>query len=108
MKIKEVAQLTGVSVRTLHHYDAINLLKPDQLTEAGYRLYSDTNLLRLQQILFFKELGFPLKEIKFEDSVFPVPNNLDVYLTHVYNNYMELPKPENRHNHLAEVLDFGD
>ena len=51
---------------------------------------------------------FPLKEIKFEDSVFPVPNNLDVYLTHVYNNYMELPKPENRHNHLAEVLDFGD
>lgn len=64
MKIKEVAQLTGVSVRTLHHYDAIDLLKPDQLTEAGYRLYSDTNLLRLQQILFFKELGFPLKEIK--------------------------------------------
>lgn len=64
MKVKEVAKLTGVSVRTLHHYDEIGLLLPDQVTEAGYRLYSDENLATLQQILFFRELGFPLKEIK--------------------------------------------
>lgn len=64
MKVKEVAQLTGVSVRTLHHYDAIGLLTPDRTTEAGYRLYSDDNLATLQQILFFRELGFSLKKIK--------------------------------------------
>lgn len=64
MKIKEVANLVGISVRTLHHYDEIGLLKPAEVTEAGYRLYSDENLERLQQILFFKELGFPLKQIK--------------------------------------------
>lgn len=62
--VKEVSTLTGVSVRTLHHYDAIGLLKPAELTEAGYRLYDDESLARLQQILLFRELEFPLKEIK--------------------------------------------
>lgn len=64
MKVKEVAELAGVSVRTLHHYDEIGLLVPDTTTEAGYRIYSDENLETLQQILFFRELGFPLKKIK--------------------------------------------
>lgn len=64
MKVKEVAKLTGISVRTLHHYNDIGLLIPDEFTEAGYRLYSDDNLATLQQILFFRELGFPLKKIK--------------------------------------------
>lgn len=64
MKVKEVADLVGISVRTLHHYDEIGLLIPEQTTEAGYRVYSDENLETLQQILFFKELGFPLKKIK--------------------------------------------
>lgn len=62
--VNEVSKLTGVSVRTLHHYDAIGLLKPTMVTEVGYRLYDDTALDRLQQILFFRELEFPLKEIK--------------------------------------------
>ena len=62
--VKEVSRLTGVSVRTLHHYDAIGLLKPSRVTEAGYRLYDDTALGRLQTILLFRELQFPLKEIK--------------------------------------------
>lgn len=62
--VKEVSKLTGVSVRTLHHYDAIGLLKPTKVTEAGYRLYDDTALSRLQNILLFRELQFPLKEIK--------------------------------------------
>lgn len=63
-KVKEVSKLVGVSVRTLHHYDAIDLLNPEFVTPAGYRLYSDYNLERLQQILFFKELDFNLQEIK--------------------------------------------
>lgn len=64
MKVKEVAGLVGISVRTLHYYDRIGLLKPDTKTEAGYRVYSDNNLETLQQILFFRELDFPLKKIK--------------------------------------------
>ncbi|UOE96133.1 MerR family transcriptional regulator [Alkalihalobacillus sp. LMS39] len=64
MKVKEVADLVGISVRTLHHYDEIGLLSPKATSEKGYRLYSDNELERLQQILFFKELGFSLKEIK--------------------------------------------
>lgn len=62
--VKEVAALTGVSVRTLHHYDAIGLLRPARVTEAGYRLYSEKELQRLQTILLFRELRFPLKEIR--------------------------------------------
>ena len=61
--VKEVSSLTGVSVRTLHHYHAIGLLHPTQITPAGYRLYDEAALERLQLILFFKALQFPLKEI---------------------------------------------
>ena len=62
--VMEVSRLTGVSVRALHHYDAIGLLKPSKVTEAGYRLYDNNALRRLQAILLFRELQFPLKEIK--------------------------------------------
>ena len=62
--VKEVSLLTGVSVRALHHYDAIGLLKPTRVTEAGYRLYDDTALARLQNILLFRQLQFSLKDIK--------------------------------------------
>jgi DNA-binding transcriptional MerR regulator len=64
MTVKEVADLVGISVRTLHYYHEIGLLAPDEITDSGYRLYSDDNLDTLQQILFFRELGFTLKEIK--------------------------------------------
>lgn len=62
--VKEISRLTGVSVRTLHYYDEIDLLKPTQITDAGYRLYDDTAIERLHSILLFRELQFPLKEIK--------------------------------------------
>ena len=62
--VNEVCKLAGVSARTLHHYDAIGLLKPTAYTESGYRLYDDTALCRLQSILMFRELKFPLREIK--------------------------------------------
>ena len=62
--VNQVSKLTGVSVRTLHHYDAIGLLRPTEVTEAGYRLYDDTALGRLQTVLLFRELEFPLQEIR--------------------------------------------
>jgi MerR family transcriptional regulator, thiopeptide resistance regulator len=61
--IGQVARLARVSVRTLHHYDAVGLLPPSGRSEAGYRLYDQADLERLQQILFFKELGFGLRDI---------------------------------------------
>jgi len=59
-----LSPLAGVSVRALHHYDQIGLLKPSARTGAGYRLYGEPELLRLQQILFFKELDMPLNEVR--------------------------------------------
>ena len=61
--VKQLAKISGVSVRTLHYYDQKGLLKPKIRTEAGYRLYGEIEMLRLQQILFYKELAFPLNEI---------------------------------------------
>lgn len=64
MTVHEVSQLAGVSVRTLHHYHQIGLLRPVKISEAGYRLYDESALERLQFILLFRELQFPLREIK--------------------------------------------
>lgn len=62
--VKEISNITGISVRTLHYYDEISLLKPTDKSDAGYRLYDDKALEQLQQILFFREFDIPLKEIK--------------------------------------------
>ena len=62
--VHEVSKLTGVSIRTLQYYDKIGLLHPAEYTESGYRLYDDTAMEKLQQILLFRELEFPLKDIK--------------------------------------------
>ena len=64
MTVHEVSKRTGVSIRTLQYYDSIGLLHPTAVTEAGYRLYDEAALLTLQQILLFRELEFPLKEIR--------------------------------------------
>ena len=64
LTVGETARLTGVSVRTLHYYDEIGLLRPSGTSEGGYRLYDEACLARLQQILFFRELEFPLDEIR--------------------------------------------
>ena len=83
MSISEVAHLTGISQRTLHYYDEIGLLTPTQTTEAGYRLYDDAALERLQHILLFKELGFPLKDIRslLDDPGFDRTKALEQHLT---------------------------
>ena len=62
--VKDVSEIAGVSIRTLRHYDEIGLLKPTKLTEAGYRLYDDKALEKLQEIMFYRELEIPLSEIK--------------------------------------------
>lgn len=62
--VKEISKRAGVSIRTLHYYDSIGLLRPVGMSESGYRLYDDTSLERLQCILLFRELQFPLKEIR--------------------------------------------
>lgn len=64
MTVHEVSKISGVSIRALHHYDNIGLLPATEVTNAGYRMYDDTALERLQHILLFKELQFSLKEIK--------------------------------------------
>lgn len=64
MTVHEVSRLTGVSIRALQYYDRIGLLHPAEYTEAGYRLYDEAALETLQQILLFRELEFPLKDIQ--------------------------------------------
>src|SRR5580698_8782932 len=61
--VGDVAKLARISVRALHHYDEIGLLEPSGRTEAGYRLYTDRDVERLQQVLFFRELGFALEDV---------------------------------------------
>ncbi|MBO5209990.1 MAG: MerR family transcriptional regulator [Lachnospiraceae bacterium] len=62
--VKEISKITGISIRTLRYYDEIGLLKPAKVTEAGYRLYDEQELEKLQEILFYKEVEIPLAEIK--------------------------------------------
>ncbi|WP_092926161.1 MerR family transcriptional regulator [Romboutsia hominis] len=79
-KISEVSKLTGISVRMLHHYDSIGLLSPNRENESNYRYYSEEDILRLYQILVFKELDFKLSEIKkiLDDKNFDIENALRV------------------------------
>ena len=69
--VKDVSEITGVSIRTLRYYDEIGLLKPTELTEAGYRLYDNKALEKLQEIMFFRELEIPLIDIK---KIMDTPN----------------------------------
>lgn len=64
LTVKQLSKLAGVTPRTLHHYDEIGLLKPSRVGQNGYRYYGEESILRLQQILFYRELGFPLEDIK--------------------------------------------
>lgn len=62
--VKQISKLAGVTPRNLHHYDEIGLLKPSRVGKNGYRYYGEESLLRLQQILFYRELDMPLDEIR--------------------------------------------
>lgn len=98
--VKEVARLTGISIRTLRYYDEIGLLKPTQLTDAGYRLYDNKALEKLQEIMFFKELEIPLETIK---QLVENPNidRQDILLV----QKALLEKKRNRLNGIIELID---
>ncbi len=97
--VKEVSKMTGISVRTLHYYDEIGLLKPTKVTEAGYRIYDDTALSRLQNILLFRELKFPLKEIKM------ILDNPDFNQAEAIAQQIELL--ELQYKHIGELIIFA-
>jgi len=98
--VKQVSKLAGVSVRTLHHYDKIDLLKPAERAESKYRYYYREDLLRLQQILFYKELGFQLNQIAeiLNDDEFDLMNALRF-------QRIELEKKAGTIQQLIETLD---
>ena len=81
MKIGELAKQTGLSIRTLHYYDEIGLLSPSHRTEIGHRLYGDEDIIRLQQIISLRQLGFSLKEIRecLENPDFSLPQVIDLH-----------------------------
>ena len=98
--VKQVSDLTGISVRMLHYYDEIGLLKPSKVTDSGYRLYDDEALLVLQQIMFYKELEIPLKEVKnlLHSSDYDKNKALE-------NQKKLLILKRNRLNNLIELID---
>ena len=98
--VTEVSRRTGVSVRTLHHYDAIGLLKPAEVTDAGYRLYDDGALERLFQILVYRELDFSLKEIR---ELLDAP---DYHRDRTLDRQIALLRP--KVTHLQEQIQFAN
>ncbi len=98
--VKQLSSLAGVTPRTLHHYDQIGLLKPSRVGENGYRYYGEESLLRLQQILFYRELGLPLEEIR------KIMGRRDFdALTALENHKLELEKGIERLLRLIETVD---
>ena len=97
--VKQVSEITGVSIRALRYYDEIGLLKPTNLTDAGYRLYDDKALEILQEIMFFRELEVPLKDIK---KIMETPNydRMQILLT----QKALLEKKRNRLNGIIELI----
>ena len=98
--VKQLADLAGVSRRTLHHYDEIGLLKPSSVTQNNYRNYDEEALLRLQQILFYRELGLSLSETKeiLNQPDFDVLQSLEAHR-------VELQKRVERLNHLINTVE---
>lgn len=110
--VKQVSQRTGLTVRTLHHYDQIGLLKPASVAENGYRYYNQENLARLQEILLFRELDFPLKDIQQLLDVTEV-NRQQVLRDHVALLELKRERLDRIINHArlltekgGEVMDF--
>ena len=97
--VKEVSKQTGVTVRTLHHYDAIGLLSPTEITESGYRLYDDSALTRLHNILMLRELQFSLKDIK---SILDNPNYDPIAAIDEQIKLLELQK-----QHIDELIQLA-
>jgi len=98
--VKQLAKLAGVSVRTLHHYDQIGLLKPSARSAAGYRQYGEDDLLRLQQILFFKQFDMALSEVQ---AILDQPDFDRVQALHNHRRLLE--KQSTRLTRLIRTID---
>ena len=99
MTVHEVSKLAGVSIRTLQYYDKIGLLHPTRYTDAGYRLYDDVDLERLQHILLFRELEFPLKDIR------DILNSPDFDRSRALEQQIELLKLKKEH--IENLMNFA-
>ena len=97
--VKDVSEISGVSIRTLRYYDEIGLLKPTELSDAGYRLYDNKALERLQEIMFFKELEIPLEDIK---KIMDSPNYNKEQALLTQKNLLE--QKRNRLNGIIELI----
>jgi DNA-binding transcriptional MerR regulator len=106
MKIGEIAKQTGISIRTLHYYDQICLLSPSQRTESGYRLYLDRDIIRLQQIISLRQLGFSLEEIRgcLNNGTFSFQQTIELHQARVQEQIALSSKILNRLNIIAEEL----
>ncbi|WP_414052752.1 MerR family transcriptional regulator [Macrococcus animalis] len=98
MHIKQVAEITGTSIRTLHHYDAIGLLTPKK-NNKGYRIYSETDLDKLQVILFYRTLEMPLKEIQI------LLRSQDSAIDHLKAQRKKLIRKQQHIMHLIQLID---
>jgi DNA-binding transcriptional MerR regulator len=107
LKVGELAKRTGLTVRTLHHYDEIGLLKPSQHTDAGYRLYARADLVRLQQILSLKMLGFGLEQIReyLSRDDYDPRQVVRMHRDHIRGQADELKQLADRLTALADALD---
>lgn len=107
---REFAERAGVTVRTLHHYDRLGLLKPSRYTEAGYRLYVERDLARLQQIVTLKFIGFPLKQIKeiLEQDALDLATALRLQRKVIEEQRSHLDKAIQAIENAERVLTFGD
>lgn len=90
--IQKLARLAGISTRTLRYYDEIDLLKPARINSSGYRLYGQKEVDRLQQIMFYRELGFPLETIKeiMANPLFDERKALQDHLKHLLEKESKL------------------
>ncbi|GIP18608.1 MerR family transcriptional regulator [Paenibacillus montaniterrae] len=109
LKIGVVAKKTGLTVRTLHHYDQIGLLKPSDETESGHRLYTDSDIVRLHQIVTLKQLGFTLEEIKdmMNNSDYNPKEMLNLQLSRLNEHINQLVELRNRLQDIIGLLDVG-
>lgn len=106
LKVGDLAKQTGVSIRTLHYYDEIGLLSPSHRTEAGYRLYGDRDILRLQQIMSLRQIGFSLEEIRecLEQRNFSCDRILQLHTTRLREQIELSQKLLNRLEAIAQTV----
>jgi DNA-binding transcriptional MerR regulator len=114
MKVGELAKLTGVSVRTLHYYDEIGLLSPSERTNADYRLYTEADIVRLQQIMSLRQLGFSLMEIRkcLENQDFSLHHTIQLHITRLREqielSHKLLHRLETINSHSAKSITVED